>query len=143
MATSPGNVDTTASQQQGRILLVDDEVNILKTFRFCLEDVGYQVSTARSVAEATALVQQDVFELAFLDLRLGNDSGLDLVPVFTSQAPWMKIVIITAYSSIESAVEAIRMGAADYLAKPFTDDELVGAIEKSCERLLKKQGAAL
>jgi NtrC-family two-component system response regulator AlgB len=126
MAASISHVNENHSnrRQQGHILLVDDEVNILKTFRFCLEDAGYQVSAARSIAEATALVQQEVFDLAFLDLRLGNASGLDLVPVFISQAPWMKIVVITAYSSIESAVEAIRLGAADYLAKPCSPEQL-------------------
>jgi NtrC-family two-component system response regulator AlgB len=114
----------TDASTVGRILIVDDETNIIKTFRFCLEDAGHRVASARSGTEALALVQQEVFDLCFLDLHLGQQSGLDLIPSLRAQAPWIKIVIITAYSSIESAVEAIRLGASNYLAKPCTPEQL-------------------
>jgi NtrC-family two-component system response regulator AlgB len=117
----------------GRILIVDDETNIIKTFRFCLEDAGHRVASARSGSEASSLVQQEVFDLCFLDLRLGQESGLDLIPILRTQAPWMKIVIITAYSSIESAVEAIRLSASDYLAKPCTPEQLRIAARQQLE----------
>ncbi|HRD49083.1 MAG: sigma-54-dependent Fis family transcriptional regulator [Candidatus Competibacter sp.] len=120
-------------RHQGRILIVDDEVNLVKTFRYCLEDAGYGVSSARNTSEATTLVQQRVFDLCFLDLRLGNESGLELLPTLRDLAPWMKIVMVTAYSSIESAVEAIQWGAADYLAKPCTPDQLRLAAHKQIE----------
>lgn len=119
--------------QQGRILIVDDEVNLLKTFRFCLEDAGHNVTGARTAADATALVQQGVFDLCFLDLRLGDESGLNLIPLFRELAPWMRIVMVTAYSSIESAVEAIQLGAADYLTKPCTPEQLRLAARKQIE----------
>lgn len=67
------------TEHQGRILLVDDESAILRTFRYCLEDAGYNVSTAGSAAQAEALLLRQVFDLCFLDLRLGEDSGLDLL----------------------------------------------------------------
>jgi NtrC-family two-component system response regulator AlgB len=126
---------TTVSDTRhpGRILIVDDEVNLVKTFRFCLEDAGYRVTSGRNTAEATALVQQGVFDLCFLDLRLGEESGLELIPRFREFAPWMRIVIVTAYSSIESAVEAIRLGAADYLTKPCTPEQLRLAARKQIE----------
>ena len=119
---------------RGRILVVDDEKNIAKTFKFCLEDEGYRVSVATNDREALLLVQQDVFDLCFLDLRLGDVSGLDLIPDLTSTAPWMKIVMITAYSSIESAIEAVRRGAADYLAKPCSPEQLRIAAQQQLER---------
>ena len=74
-------------RHQGRILIVDDEVNLVKTFRYCLEDAGYGVSSARNTSEATTLVQQRVFDLCFLDLRLGNESGLELLPTLRDLAP--------------------------------------------------------
>ncbi len=120
-------------RHQGRILIVDDETNLVKTFRYCLEDAGYAVSSARNVSEATTLVQQGVFDLCFLDLRLGDESGLTLIPLLRDLAPWMKIVMVTAYSSIESAVEAIQRGAADYLAKPCTPEQLRLAARKQIE----------
>lgn len=98
----------------GRILVIDDEANILKTFRFCLEDAGYTVACARTAQDALQQLDQQVFDVCFLDLRLGDTSGLELLPELRTQAAWMKIVVVTAYSSIESAVEAIRLGAADY-----------------------------
>lgn len=125
--------DADTLRQRGRILIVDDEANLVKTFRYCLEDAGYGVSSARNTAEATALVQQRVFDLCFLDLRLGDESGLELLSLLRDLAPWMKVVMITAYSSIESAVEAIQLGAADYLAKPCTPEQLRLAARKQIE----------
>ena len=115
---------TDPTRHQGRILIVDDENNLVKTFRYCLEDAGYTVSSGRNATEAIALVQQSVFDLCFLDLRLGDASGLELLSPLRELAPWMKIVMVTAYSSIETVVEAIQRGAADYLAKPCTPEQL-------------------
>ncbi len=117
----------------GRILIVDDEASILKTFRFCLEDAGHTVAGARNADEALRLVDQQVFDLCFLDLRLGDRSGLELLPELLGRAPWMKLVIITAYSSIESAVQAIRQGASDYLTKPCSPEQLRLAARKQLD----------
>ena len=68
-----------AGTKSGRILLVDDESAILRTFRYCLEDEGYEVATANSATQAEAVLQQQVFDLCFLDLRLGEDNGLDVL----------------------------------------------------------------
>lgn len=107
-----------ATENQGRILLVDDESAILRTFRYCLEDEGYSVATANSAAQADTLMQRQVFDLCFLDLRLGEDNGLDVLAQMRIQAPWMRVVIVTAHSAVDTAVDAIQAGAADYLVKP-------------------------
>ncbi|HEX3895264.1 MAG TPA: sigma-54 dependent transcriptional regulator [Rudaea sp.] len=112
------------TDEKTRILLIDDEPNILRTFRFCLEDVGHRVTTASDGAQAEELVQSDVFDLCFLDLRLGEASGLDLLPKLRQYAPWMRVIIVTAHSSIDSALDAIRAGAADYLVKPCSPEQL-------------------
>jgi two-component system, NtrC family, response regulator AlgB len=84
------------------------------------------------------------FDVAFVDLRLGTASGMDLIAALLASSPWLKIIVITAYASIDTAVEAIRRGAADYIPKPFTPEQVRLAVEKSSRvRLLEQQLAAL
>ena len=122
-----------SEQTSGRILLVDDEAAILRTFRYCLEDEGYDVAGASSTAQAEALLQRQVFDLCFLDLRLGEDNGLDVLQQMRLLAPWMRVVIVTAHSAVDTAVDAIQAGAADYLVKPCTPDQLRLAAAKQLE----------
>ncbi|NQD96044.1 sigma-54-dependent Fis family transcriptional regulator, partial [Pseudomonas sp. CrR25] len=122
-----------AAQQNGRILLVDDEAAILRTFRYCLEDQGYRVASAASTAQAEALLQRQVFDLCFLDLRLGEDNGLDLLAQMAVQTPWMRVVIVTAHSAVDTAVDAMQAGAADYLVKPCSPEQLRLAAAKQLE----------
>lgn len=122
-----------ATADNGRILLVDDEAAILRTFRYCLEDEGYQVSTASSAPQALAALQQQVFDLCFLDLRLGDDNGLDVLAQMRVQAPWMRVVIVTAHSAVDTAVDAMQAGAADYLVKPCGPDQLRLSAAKQLE----------
>ncbi|WP_313516245.1 sigma-54-dependent response regulator transcription factor AlgB [Pseudomonas sp.] len=123
----------TKIEASGRILLVDDEAAILRTFRYCLEDEGYSVATANSAAQADSLLQRQVFDLCFLDLRLGEDNGLDVLQQMKVQAPWMRVVIVTAHSAIDTAVDAMQLGAADYLVKPCSPDQLRLAAAKQLE----------
>ncbi|HFO0136621.1 TPA: sigma-54-dependent response regulator transcription factor AlgB [Pseudomonas aeruginosa] len=123
----------TTSEKQGRILLVDDESAILCTFRYCLEDEGYSVATASSAPQAEALLQRQVFDLCFLDLRLGEDNGLDVLAQMRVQAPWMRVVIVTAHSAVDTAVDAMQAGAVDYLVKPCSPDQLRLAAAKQLE----------
>jgi len=117
-----------------RILVVDDEDALLKTFRYCLEAAGHGVVTARSADETLRRVQDEVFDLCLLDLRLGTESALDLLPLLRNAAPWMRIVIVTAYSSVDSAVRAMREGAADYLVKPCSAEQLRLVATRQLER---------
>ena len=121
---------------KGRILLVDDEAAILRTFRYCLEDEGYRVAAVSSAAQALAALQQQVFDLCFLDLRLGDDSGLDVLAQMRREAPWMRVVIVTAHSAVDTAVDAIQGGAADYLVKPCGPEQL----RESAARQLQLRG---
>src|SRR5215831_1342151 len=123
----------TVAEDTARILLIDDEQNILRTFRYCLEDAGHRVATATEAAQAEEVVQRDVFDLCFLDLRLGDTSGLDLLPKLRQYAPWMRVVIVTAHSSIDSALQALRAGAVDYLVKPCSPEQLRMAAAKQIE----------
>lgn len=102
------------------VLIVDDEINIRKTLRIGLESRGHRVVAVSNAEDARAEADRQVFDLAFVDLRLGASSGLDLIPALLGACPWLKIVVITAYASIDTAVEAMRRGATDYIPKPFT-----------------------
>ncbi|MGY4533478.1 NtrC-family two-component system response regulator AlgB [Pseudomonas sp. TE3786] len=122
-----------SSPKSGRILLVDDESAILRTFRYCLEDEGYTVATATSAMQADTLLQRQVFDLCLLDLRLGEDNGLEVLAQMRLQAPWMRVIIVTAHSAIDTAVDAMQAGASDYLVKPCSPDQLRIAAAKQLE----------
>ena len=113
------------------ILVVDDEINIRKTLMVCLETDGHHVAAVSNFEDAVAQASRRPFDVAFVDLRLGTANGMDLIPLLLSSSPWLKVIVITAYASIDTAVEAIRRGAADYIPKPFTPDQVRLAIDKA------------
>jgi NtrC-family two-component system response regulator AlgB len=126
------------------VLVVDDEANIRKTLSICLEAEGHRISAVSNFQDAVAEASRRTFHMAFVDLRLGTANGLDLIPVLLSGSPWMKIVVITAYASIDTAVEAMRRGAADYIPKPFTPAQVLLAVRKVEEvRSLEQKVTAL
>lgn len=106
------------------ILLIDDDANLRKSLHLALETMNHKVSEASDSTQAQGLLGHGLFDVAFLDLRLGREKGLDLLPTLLRLAPGLAIVVVTAYATIETAVEAMRRGAFDYLPKPFTPDQL-------------------
>ena len=115
------------------ILIVDDELNIRKTLSVCLETEGHNITAVSNYQDALSENVRRSFEVAFVDLRLGLDSGLDLIPALLAGSPWLKIIVITAYASIDTAVEAIKRGATDYIPKPFTPAQVKLVVEKVAE----------
>ena len=112
------------SQGLLNILVVDDEKNIRKTLAYCLETEGHTVVAVANSQDAMKEGRRCSFDLAFIDLRLDGENGMDLLPPLLAESPWLKIVIITANATIESAVQAMRLGAADYIEKPFTSAQV-------------------
>ncbi|MFH1091991.1 MAG: response regulator, partial [Pseudomonadota bacterium] len=106
------------------ILVVDDEANIRKTLSYCLAAEGHTVIAVSNSSDALEEARRRSFDVAFVDLKLGQEDGLDLIPAVLADSPWTKIVVITAHASVETAVEAMRRGATDYIAKPFTPDQV-------------------
>ena len=122
------------------MLVIDDEKNIRTTLAYCLEQAGCQVTAVASPDGALDELSQQAYDLAFLDVRLGQSSGLDLIPKLIAECPNLMVVIVTAYATIDSAVEAIKRGAADYLAKPFTPAQIRHIVDQSAKhRDLKMQ----
>jgi NtrC-family two-component system response regulator AlgB len=112
------------------LLLVDDESSLRRTLRITLESMGHKVAEAAGGEQARELLRAGNFDLAFLDLRLGREQGMDLLPLFRHEAPEMGVVVVTAFASVDSAVEAMRRGAFDYLPKPFTPDQFRLVIQR-------------
>jgi NtrC-family two-component system response regulator AlgB len=126
-----------------RVLVIDDEKNIRTTVSLCLEELGCTVTGVGTANAARAAVAARGYDLAFLDLRLGDSNGLDLLPELLARRPDMDIVTITAYATIDTAVEAMRRGARDYLPKPFTPAQIRLVVEQVAERqrLVRRVGA--
>ena len=120
------------------VLIIDDEKNIRHTLRVCLEAMGAKVAEAAGAQAAVEATERCRYDVAFLDLRLGNDSGLDVIPRLLAESPNLTIVVVTAYGTIETAVQAMRRGAWDYLPKPFTPAQ----IRQTIERIQKLVGSA-
>ena len=103
-----------------RALVVDDEKNIRKTLGICLDSLGCEVTTVGSVEAALSAATHHAFNIAFVDVRLGTQSGIDLIQPLLASRVGLSIVMITAYSAVDTAVAAMRFGAVDYLEKPLT-----------------------
>jgi DNA-binding NtrC family response regulator len=115
------------------ILLVDDDQSMRRIISFNLEKQGYKVAAAESGEEVLRLMQDREFELMISDIRMPGLSGIELMEKALMKNPSMAVIFITAYGSIESAVEAIKKGAYDYITKPFEMDKLNHLVKKALE----------
>ena len=122
-------------EQPARILVVDDSPSTLEVLRRNLVDRGHEVVTASGAADALALLSFTPVDLVLTDLKMPGLSGLDLVRHVRENLKETEIVVITGYATIGGAVEALRSGAEDYLAKPFTDEELAEAVGRALRKL--------
>lgn len=113
------------------LLLVDDDETFCSVLKPALEKRNFLVTVANDVNQGVALAEQTDPEYAVIDLRIGYDSGLELVKKLISLDDNTQIVMLTGYSSIATAVEAIKLGAIHYLTKPANTDEIVNALYKN------------
>jgi two-component system response regulator GlrR len=114
-----------------KILAVDDDKNLLEIIKMRLESSDYEVITATNEADAITAVREQLFDLSILDLHLGHQNGIALMEKLHLLNPHMPAIILTAYGSIESAVNAVKRGAYTYVCKPFNAPELLAQIEKA------------
>jgi len=111
-----------------RLLLVDDDEVFCQVLGEALARRGFQVSIAHDMVSAMDLARRDDPEYAVVDLRIGSDSGLELVKQLADMEERVRIVILTGFASVATAVEAIKLGAVHYLTKPADADEIVAAL---------------
>jgi NtrC-family two-component system response regulator AlgB len=107
-----------------RVLIIDDERSIRTSTAVAIQAAGHSAETADSGQIAVLKLQEDAYDLAFLDLRLGDEDGLEILEQIKRQHPKLPVVVFTAYASVASAVAAMQRGATDYLEKPFTPEHL-------------------
>jgi two-component system response regulator GlrR len=117
----------------GRILVVDDDKNLVELIQMGLELAGYEAITATDEKQALNLAREQAFDLAVVDLQLVQKDGLSLMEDLHLIIPHMPVIILTGYGSIENAVEAMKRGAYSYLTKPFESQELLFQIQKAIE----------
>ncbi len=120
---------------QFKILVTDDEVNLRTTLAKILETANYAVKTAANPQEALKYLQAETFDLAFLDLRMPDMDGLTLLAEIRGLFPDMPVLILTAHASLESAMEAVRRGARDYLLKPVDPDIILARVKEVVSEL--------
>ena len=120
--------DISASVTTTRVpwaaLVIDDDAGVRQSLRLCLEAAGARVLGVATAGAALEALERGHFDVVFLDLWLGPDAGLDLLPEILARQPDVGVIVVTAFASIESAVDAIRRGAVDYVPKPFTPDQI-------------------
>lgn len=116
-------------------LIVDDDPTLAGMLERVLQRRGFSTVSASDVAQALQLASSIIFERAIVDLKLGSDSGLPLIRELKLRQPEMAIVMLTGYSSISTAVEAVKLGAANYLCKPADADEILAAFGEQKQKI--------
>lgn len=123
---------------KNRLLLVDDDEIFLGVLGKAMDRRGYDVMSSCTIADAVSQARKTMPAMAVVDLKLAGESGLDLIPLLIDINPEINIVVLTGYSSIATAVTAIKRGASDYLSKPVTAGDVVKALSGESNR----EGAA-
>lgn len=122
------------SRPTARLLAVDDSENTLQVLERNLTEAGYVVLTARGVDEAVPILERMRIDLVITDLKMPGIGGIELIRHVRANFPDTAAIMITGYGSIESAVAAVKEGAEEYLTKPFTDQELLSAVQRTLEK---------
>jgi len=117
-----------------RILVVDDEMIVCESCKRILEEEGYEVETALSGKEAFEKMKANPFDIVITDLKMPGIDGMEVLRTFRKEYPDSIIIMITGFSTVETAVEAMKLGAFDYIPKPFTPDEVSIVVKKAIEK---------
>ena len=127
-----------------RILIIDDEPVICDGCRLTLSDQGFAVDSCNSGTNGLEILLAGGYDLALLDMKLPDINGMEILRHVKHETPGMYIIVMTGYSSVKNAVDAMKLGAFDYLAKPFTEDELLISVQRAVEtKRLKEENLAL
>ena len=126
---------TVSPASKESILVVDDALSTLEVLERNLRTEHYQVFTASSVPEAIRILEAAPVDLVITDFKMPEVSGIDLVRHVRENLKETEVIMITGYPSIDGAVTAVKAGAQEFLSKPFTDEELLGAVRRTLDRL--------
>ena len=115
------------------VLVVDDEPLVVESCRRILSDEGYQVESSGNGRDGLGRALSRDYDVVLTDLKMPDIDGMDLIRRLKRKRPGQVVIVITGYGSVPSAVEAVRLGVSDYIEKPFSPDEIKGAVEKALE----------
>ncbi|MBN1624548.1 MAG: response regulator [Clostridia bacterium] len=119
-----------------KILVIDDEKNIRTLVRNCLQESAYEVDIAVNGEEGYSKLKESVYDVALIDIKMPGISGLELLRMLRDNGIQIDVVMMTAYGTVERAVEAMKLGAIDFISKPFTPDEIRRIIKSVLDRKL-------
>ncbi len=125
-----------------KVLLVDDEPRILLLLQSLLKTNGYEIETARDGASALAIVNKGGIDITVTDLRMAPMDGMQLFAEIKKVRPGMPVILLTAYASVETAIEAMKEGVFDYLTKPFKVDDILACLQRAEEKVKKHESLA-
>jgi DNA-binding NtrC family response regulator len=133
-----------ASQSDYRVLIVDDDRDFAASLKLILENGNYKPLVAHSEEEALKSIGKNTVDLALLDIRLGPDNGIDLLLKLRKIKPDILCVMVTGFGTMDTAIQALRSGAYDYLRKPINPEELLATLNRGFEkiRLTKERQAS-
>ncbi|MDA8431643.1 MAG: response regulator [Nitrospiraceae bacterium] len=119
---------------QKKILVVDDEEIVRTSCSRTLAPAGFDVRLARNGVEGLQVLEKETFDLVLTDLKMPNMDGIEVLRKIKEGWPQVEVIIITGYQTVDTAVKAIKLGAFDYIEKPFTPDALIAAVSKALDR---------
>ena len=120
--------------QSAKILVIDDEQIICDGCRLVLSDQGHEVESHTKGRSGLGAIRQGQFDVVLLDMKLPDIDGMEILRTVREESPGLYVIVMTGYSTVQNAVEAMKLGAIDYIAKPFSDDELVLAVARAIEK---------
>ncbi len=115
-----------------KVLVVDDEGVICEACNLVLAEKGHTVDYCKTGKTGLIAIERGKYDVILLDMKLPDIDGMEILETVRAEIPAPRVIVMTGYSTMSNAVQAMKLGAADYLAKPFTDDELIEAVEKTC-----------
>ena len=116
---------------KGKILVVDDEDIVRTSCSRTLSPEGYEVKLAKNGSEGLKMAREDKFDLVLTDLKMPDMDGIEVLRIIKEQWPETEVIIVTGYQTVDTAVKAIKLGAYDYIEKPFTPDALISAVTEA------------
>ena len=127
---------------KGRILIIDDEEIVRISCQRILVPEGYEVKAVGSAAEGFAVLEGGLYDVVLTDLKMPDIDGIEVLSRIKKDWPVIEVIVVTGYQTINTAVQAIKLGAFDYLEKPFTPDGILAAVARAMERGGKDKGPA-
>jgi two-component system, NtrC family, response regulator HydG len=131
--SGPAKRSVSADERPGKILVVDDQRNMRTTLAMMLRGGGYEVDEAADGGQGREMGGTGAYDVVITDLRMGEFDGIEVLRTIKEAQPMTEVIVMTAYGTIESAVEAMRLGAFDYIQKPFSEQELIVKVSKALE----------